>query len=58
MSQMPMDNYINMLGGDSADAVSRFYGMGQYGSYDPITLTPIFAHQDTVIIRGMTSTPI
>jgi hypothetical protein len=24
-----------MLGGDSADAVSRFYGMGQYGSYDP-----------------------
>ena len=31
----PMDNYIQMLGGDSADAVSQFYGMGSYNSSNP-----------------------
>tara|TARA_B110000977_G_scaffold189622_1_gene259350 strand:- start:1805 stop:2314 length:510 start_codon:yes stop_codon:yes gene_type:complete len=31
----PMDNYIQMLGGDSADAVSQFYGMGNYNSSNP-----------------------
>tara|TARA_R110002050_G_scaffold143364_2_gene268549 strand:+ start:1745 stop:2263 length:519 start_codon:yes stop_codon:yes gene_type:complete len=32
---LPMDNYIQMLSGDTANAVSQFYGMRQYGSYDP-----------------------
>ena len=31
----PMDNYIQMLGSDSGDAVSRFYGMGSYNSSNP-----------------------
>ena len=35
MSQDLMDQYIQMLSGESGDAVSQFYGMGGYGSYDP-----------------------
>ena len=35
MSQHSMGQYIQMLSGESGDAVSQFYGMGGYGSYDP-----------------------
>ena len=31
----PMDNYIQMLSGDTADAVSQFYGMGNYNQSNP-----------------------
>ena len=31
----PMDNYIQMLGSDSSDAVSQFYGMGNYNQSNP-----------------------
>ena len=64
MSQDLMDQYIQMLSGESSDAVNQFYGRGGYDQsygqpYNPNNPMPILERvQVTVKIRGMTSTPI